>query len=108
MLVESLLQQNNMDGFYNNDFRHWFEDHCTVFRDSNSTQQVFVEPGIAFQFEFDFYMLLFAKNYPHHMHWFIMRITGFHDPYQVDRNLSVLFVPSEAEISILYNQWASQ
>lgn len=108
MLVDNLLPPAAMEGFYNSEFRHVFEDHCSVFRDSASTRIEYIDPALAFQFEFDFYMLLKAKGIPNHLHWYVLRLTGFHDPYQSNRNLSMIFVPNEAELTILYSQWLSK
>lgn len=98
MKLDSLMRDPGPSIYYDPDFRNVLEAHMTELR-SNSTDILNVEPAAAYKYEFDFFSLLANYSVPDHYHWIVMRMNKFDSPTANTRDLSVLMLPDQRQIS---------
>lgn len=101
MSVNSLAIDTGPSIYYDPSFRNVLEDHWSILRNSSKTTMVSVDPMLAYRYEYSFYALLNALNIPTFKHWITLRLSGFRSPSEPDRTVSVIYVPSNDELSQL-------
>lgn len=92
-LHRELFPETTQPKYYEDAFRTVLESHFTFLRTHSSTQYVTVNPGDAYKYEYNLYLLLSALNYPEHLHWLIMRLSGLTNPTDMREDFSTLVVP---------------
>lgn len=92
-LNESLKGTENRI-FYDSSFRNVLEDFIPYMLNQPSTQTRMITADLAYRYEYDFYGLLAHMGLDYHLHWIIMRMSGFTAPNQPTRELTVIYVPS--------------
>ena len=100
-MLNSLAIDPGPSIYYDPNFRNVLEDHWTILKNSSKTTVLNVDPMFAYRYEYSFYALLNALNIPTFKHWITLRLSGFRSPAEPDRTLSVIYVPSNDELSQL-------
>lgn len=94
--------------YYDPGFRQLIEDHLPLIRDSAGTKILYVSPEMAWAYRGWFYdYLLKELRVPHHLHWFILRLSGFMSSEDVDETLSMIYLPSEIELAQLASLYSA-
>lgn len=101
MSVNQIALNPGANIFYDPGFRNVLEDHWTVLRNSPRTQVINVDSMLAYRYEHSFYALLNALNIPPNKHWITLRLSGFRSPLEVTKDISVIYVPSDNELTQL-------
>lgn len=94
-LHHDLFPETTQPKYYEDAFRNILEAHLSYLRGHSTTTYVSVDPGNAYKYEYNLYLLLESLNYPEHLHWLIMRLSGLTSPYDMRENFTTLVVPDQ-------------
>lgn len=97
----NLFPETTQPKYYTDAFRNVLESHLSFLRGHSTTQYIAVDPGSAYRFEYNLYLLLTDLNYPSHMHWLIMRLSGLTSPLDMRENFTTLVVPDQSIVDQL-------
>lgn len=98
---------DNLD-YYDEGFRNVLEDHFSYLKTLPSTKQVSIDGYLAVRYEFDFYGLMQQQNVPAHLHWLVMRLSGYTSPDQMTSDLQSYVLPDPNFIEQIRSIWNSK
>lgn len=96
--IASLMVDEGPAIYYDQAFMQVLESHLHLIRDHPSTNQVEIDPQIAYKHEFDFNGLMRALNIPLHYSYAIMRVNGINSPTDYTHDRTTLLIPSTGVI----------
>lgn len=91
--ILSLMSNDGPAVYYTDKLRVTLESHMSYLRNHPSTGIRQVKPHLAHKFEYDFYGLLTAMEYPRHYHYAIMRMNDLDSPQAYRESMLNILVP---------------
>jgi len=107
MLISSLAINPGSPIFYDRLFRITLESYLTWLINDSSTQQINIDPQLAYKFEGDFFGLLLQYNIKPYLHWVIMRMNGLTSPLDSEADINTLLIPNDAVIEQIRQSYVS-
>lgn len=103
MLIDDQMVCLSQLSYYDPGFRQVLEDHLTFIKSLESTQVEAISPESAWHYKGDFFRLLRDMNIPSHLHWYIMRMCGYHSPDEAGEELSEIYIPNQEQLEQMRN-----
>jgi hypothetical protein len=92
--INTLFFNTGPAEYYTDAFRQVLEDHMAWLRNNQSTQTIQVSAQAVWENEGDLFGFLQTINIPPQLHWVTMRLNNFNSPFQFNRTVTQLLIPS--------------
>lgn len=101
MTIQSKMVRDGGAIYYTAAFRRMLETHMAYLRQQSQSNQVAVEPQLAYKYEADLFGLLHHLKIQPQYHWLVMRLNDMTSPTQMRADRFSLILPDFNEIEKL-------